>query len=78
MAAMLEITGMRYVDLGVILAYLALITWFGARFRRNQKSLRDYNYSMVITSVRLKYEQFQLVSYLPSIAFGFLDGKRLI
>ena len=30
------------------------------------------------TSVRLKYEQFQLVSYLPSIAFGFLDGKRLI
>jgi SSS family solute:Na+ symporter len=33
---------MRYADLGVILAYLALITWFGARFRRNQKSLRDY------------------------------------
>ena len=33
---------MRYVDLGVILAYLALITWFGAHFRRNQKSLRDY------------------------------------
>src|SRR5215467_13622200 len=42
MAAMLEITGMRYVDLGVILAYLALITWFGAHFRRNQKTLRDY------------------------------------
>jgi solute:Na+ symporter, SSS family len=33
---------MRYADLGVILAYLALITWFGAHFRRNQKSLRDY------------------------------------
>lgn len=33
---------MRYLDLGVILAYLAGITWFGARFRRNQKSLRDY------------------------------------
>ena len=33
---------MRYADLGVILAYLALITWFGAHFRRNQRSLRDY------------------------------------
>jgi SSS family solute:Na+ symporter len=33
---------MRYADLAVILAYLALITWFGAQFRRNQKSLRDY------------------------------------
>src|ERR1700687_650751 len=33
---------MRFLDLGVILAYLAGITWFGARFRRNQKNLRDY------------------------------------
>ena len=33
---------MRYIDLGVILAYLALITWFGAHFGRSQKSLRDY------------------------------------
>jgi solute:Na+ symporter, SSS family len=33
---------MRYWDLGVIVAYLAGITWFGARFRRNQKDLRDY------------------------------------
>jgi len=33
---------MRYFDLVVILAYLAGITWFGARFRHNQKSLRDY------------------------------------
>jgi SSS family solute:Na+ symporter len=33
---------MRYPDLAVILAYLAGITWFGARFRRGQKSLRDY------------------------------------
>jgi solute:Na+ symporter, SSS family len=33
---------MRYVDLAVILAYLAGITWFGARFRSSQKSLRDY------------------------------------
>ena len=33
---------MRYLDLGVILAYLVAITWFGARFRHGQKSLRDY------------------------------------
>src|SRR5215467_1775684 len=33
---------MRYVDLAVILTYLIGITWFGARFRRGQKTLRDY------------------------------------
>ncbi|MCW5979471.1 MAG: sodium:solute symporter [Bryobacteraceae bacterium] len=33
---------MRYVDLTVILLYLAGITWFGARFRSSQKTLRDY------------------------------------
>src|SRR5215813_10069073 len=33
---------MRYFDLAVIVAYLAGITWFGARFRSSQRSLRDY------------------------------------
>lgn len=33
---------MRYFDLTVILAYLIGITWFGARFRDSQKSLKDY------------------------------------
>jgi solute:Na+ symporter, SSS family len=33
---------MHSLDLAVILAYLAGITWFGARFRSGQKSLRDY------------------------------------
>lgn len=33
---------MRWVDLGVIAVYLAGITWFGARFRSSQKSLKDY------------------------------------
>jgi SSS family transporter len=33
---------MRYFDLAVILGYLAGITWFGARFRKGQRSLRDY------------------------------------
>ena len=33
---------MRWIDLGVIAAYLVGITWFGARFRRSQASLKDY------------------------------------
>ncbi|HWD00210.1 MAG TPA: sodium:solute symporter, partial [Candidatus Sulfopaludibacter sp.] len=33
---------MHSIDLAVILVYLAGITWFGARFRTGQKSLRDY------------------------------------
>lgn len=33
---------MRWFDLGVIAVYLIAITWFGARFRRSQKTLRDY------------------------------------
>jgi len=32
----------RYLDLAIILVYLIAITLFGARFRRSQKSLRDY------------------------------------
>jgi len=32
----------RWIDLAVIVAYLAGITWFGARFRRSQHTLRDY------------------------------------
>jgi Na+/proline symporter len=33
---------MRYTDLGVIVLYLAAITWFGTRFRESQKTLKDY------------------------------------
>ncbi len=33
---------MRYADLAIILVYLVGITWFGARFRKSQKSLKDY------------------------------------
>ena len=33
---------MRYLDLGVIAVYLVFITWFGARFKESQKSLKDY------------------------------------
>src|ERR1700676_1224913 len=33
---------MRWVDLAVIVAYLAGITWVGAQFRSSQHTLRDY------------------------------------
>jgi SSS family solute:Na+ symporter len=33
---------MRIVDLAVIAAYLLFITWFGARFKEKQASLKDY------------------------------------
>ncbi|MGI8961081.1 MAG: sodium:solute symporter family transporter, partial [Bryobacteraceae bacterium] len=33
---------MRFADLAVIAAYLLLITWFGARFKESQRTLKDY------------------------------------
>jgi SSS family transporter len=33
---------MRYADLALIAIYLIGITWFGARFRHSQKTLKDY------------------------------------
>ncbi len=33
---------MRWLDLAVIIVYLAGITWFGVRFRQSQRTLRDY------------------------------------
>lgn len=33
---------MRYLDLGVIAAYLIGITWFGARFGKSQSTLKEY------------------------------------
>src|SRR6266478_4946048 len=33
---------MRWLDLAVVILYLAGITWFGARFRRSQHTLKDY------------------------------------
>jgi SSS family transporter len=37
-----RVTPPHLADLAVILVYLAGITWFGARFRHSQRSLRDY------------------------------------
>jgi SSS family transporter len=33
---------MRAIDLAVIVAYLLFITWFGARFKQKQSSVKDY------------------------------------
>lgn len=33
---------MRFADLAVIAAYLIFITWFGARFKESQRTLKDY------------------------------------
>ena len=33
---------MRVIDLVIIALYLAAVTWFGARFRSSQRSLKDY------------------------------------
>ncbi|HXP86057.1 MAG TPA: sodium:solute symporter [Bryobacteraceae bacterium] len=33
---------MRWLDLAIIVLYLVAITWFGARFRKGQHSLKDY------------------------------------
>src|SRR5205807_4302682 len=33
---------MHVFDLSAILIYLIAITWFGARFRKSQRSLKDY------------------------------------
>jgi len=33
---------MHFVDLAVIAVYLIAITWFGARFRKSQRTLKDY------------------------------------
>ena len=34
--------GARWIDIAVIVAYLAAITWFGAQFRSSQRTLQDY------------------------------------
>lgn len=33
---------MRFLDLATIAVYLVAITWFGARFRKSQRTLKDY------------------------------------
>jgi SSS family transporter len=68
---------MRYFDLAVILAYLVGITWFGARFRKGQQSLRDYFlggrnapwWAISLSIVSAETSTLTIIS-TPALAFG--------
>src|SRR5581483_2212108 len=68
---------MRYLDLAVIAAYLAGITWFGARFRSGQKNLRDYFlggrtapwWAIALSIVSAETSTLTIIS-TPTLAFG--------
>ncbi len=68
---------MHFLDLAVILVYLAGITWFGARFRGGQKSLRDYFlggreapwWAIALSIVSAETSTLTIVG-TPALAFG--------
>ena len=68
---------MRYFDLGVIVLYLIGITWFGARFRSGQHSLRDYFlggqtspwWAIAFTIVSAETSTLTVIG-TPAISFG--------
>lgn len=68
---------MRYPDLAVILIYLAGITWFGAHFRRTQKSLKDYFlggrtapwWAIALSIVSAETSTLTIIG-TPTLAFG--------
>lgn len=68
---------MRYPDLAVILIYLVGITWFGARFRRTQKSLKDYFlggrnapwWAIALSIVSAETSTLTIIG-TPTLAFG--------
>ena len=68
---------MRYLDLAIILAYLVGITWFGARFRGGQRSLREYFlggrrapwWAISLSIVSAETSTLTIIS-TPALAFG--------
>src|SRR5208283_176050 len=77
-------TTMRYIDLAVVAIYLVGITWFGARFRTGQQSLRDYFlggrtapwWAIALSIVSAETSTLTIIS-TPALAFagdlGFLQ-----
>jgi SSS family transporter len=75
---------MRYADWAVILVYLAGVTWFGAHFRRRQKSLKEYFlggrtapwWAIALSIVSAETSTLTIIS-TPALAFagdlGFLQ-----
>ncbi|HEX3877682.1 MAG TPA: sodium:solute symporter [Bryobacteraceae bacterium] len=65
------------LDIAIILAYLGGITWFGARFRTAQKSLRDYFlggrtapwWAIALSIVSAETSTLTIVG-TPALAFG--------
>src|SRR5512140_2519210 len=76
--------GLMLVDLGVILIYLAGITIFGLRFRKTQRSLKDYFladnaipwWAISLSIVAAETSTLTIIS-IPGLAydknFGFLQ-----
>ncbi len=68
---------MRYTDLALIVVYLAGITWFGARFRTTQKSLKDYFlggrsapwWAIALSIVSAETSTLTIIG-TPTLAFG--------
>ena len=68
---------MRFFDLAIILAYLAGITWFGARFRRTQRTLKDYFlggrtapwWAIALSIVSAETSTLTIIG-TPALAFG--------
>jgi SSS family solute:Na+ symporter len=65
------------IDLAILVLYLAAITLFGARFRRNQKTLRDYFlggrtapwWALALSIVATETSTLTIIS-TPGIAYG--------
>ena len=77
-------TGLSAIDLGIVTAYLAGITLFGLRFRKHQRSLRDYFlarqevpwWAIALSIVAAETSTFTIIS-IPGLAYdtnlGFLQ-----
>jgi SSS family transporter len=68
---------MRYLDLGVILVYLAAVTWFGTRFRNSKRDLKNYFlggreapwWAIALSIVSAETSTLTIVG-TPALAFG--------
>jgi SSS family transporter len=68
---------LRTADLAIIILYLGGITWFGAHFRRTQKTLKDYYlggrnapwWAIALSIVSAETSTLTIIS-TPSLAFG--------
>ena len=73
----------RAADLAIILIYLAGVTWFGAHFRRSQRTLHDYFLSgrtapwwAIACSIVATETSTLTIIGTPSIAYGGNLGLR--